>query len=480
MVYGMIVPKKEVLVMDEERIDLKTKILAGIVGLLILVIVIFGLFLFLNRKKVTVPDFRGQTKSQVMTWAERNKVSDKQLEFSYEYDEEMPEDIVLRQSPEAKTNLKKKTLSITLSKGQDPDAEVTFPDFGKLNEDEIRKWFKDHGFENVTFTTAGSDLPEGSFVSMTPDTSAKRSDEVTVVLSQGQSSAAAPTPSAGDGTVPDFSNYSRQDVANWGAANNVRIQFQEAASSTAPKDGLINQSPAPGTPIQPGGTVTVTFSGGLPVTLVSQIGKPKAEADSWTTKSNLKPIFTDVYGNQPKGTIEYMIPGEGIVWEYAEINYGVSMGQVPVECFQGGRVEDADAYFAEINAKYSGSAKIQYSVEYKEDGSAVGTVISQKLNGEYQYIKADASPGSSVTLVVSGGVTVPSYEGRTEDDFLGSLAKLGVSAGERYEDYSDTIAAGSIIWNETGAMNKGDKVNYTVSVGPLYSGENSEGGETQG
>ena len=77
MVYGMIVPKKEVLVMDEERIDLKTKILAGIVGVLILVIVIFGLFLFLNRKKVTVPDFRGQTKSQVMTWAERNKVSEK-------------------------------------------------------------------------------------------------------------------------------------------------------------------------------------------------------------------------------------------------------------------------------------------------------------------------------------------------------------------------------------------------------------------
>lgn len=469
--------------MDEERFDLKTKILAGVVIGLILLLCAFGLYIWLSGgSKVKVPNFAGQTKEQVQTWAKDNKISDKKVEFKYEYDDRVPVDVVIAQDPKAGKKLKKNTLVITLSQGADPESEIELPTLANLTREEAEAWFNDNGFTNVVYETLESSLPDGTVISVTPaeGQSVKRSASVTVVIASNKT-AGTPQPEGNtDGTVPDFSTYTRQDVANWGANNGVKVIFNEEASNKAPKGGVVRQNPAAGTPISAGGTVTVSISGGPPVTLVNQVGKPKADADKWTTENNLKPVYIEVYGNQPKGSIEYMLPAQGIVWETAEIQYGVSVGQPVIKNFTDLTEDEANAFFAELNAAYSGTAKINYVKTYKDYGKPVGTVLTQNLNGTAQYETKSASPGSTVELLISSGITVPSYEGVTEAEFLNALNTLGVTPGTRSEDYSDTVPVGCIIWNESGPTNSTAPVNYTVSLGSMYATEAPAEEGTQG
>ncbi len=463
--------------MEEERFDLKTKILVGIAAVLIVLIGVFGARLLLSGgsdKKssvLTVPDMRGQTKTQVLAWADENKVPEEQIEFSYTFDEDTDSDVVIDQNLEPDTPLKKETLSLIVSQGPDPEAMFSLPDFVNLSRPEIEEWFQQHYFTRVTYATQESSLPAGTFISMVPNGGmVKRTDEITVVLADETSTPAASS-TGKDVAVPDFSTYSRADVTNWGRSNNVVIKFYEEASKTVAKDSVIRQSPGAGSTVNHGDTVTVTFANGLPVTLVSQVGKTKADATSWANTNKLKPAYVDVYGAQPKGNVEYMSPASGIVWEEAQITFGISIGQVPVQDLTGKTLDDAAAYFSTLNSNYSSSANIQYNVSYKEDASPVGTILSQSAGGKKQSGTVNVNPGSSIAIVASGGVTVPNYAGKSEQVLLDGFASLGVDPGTRFEEYSDTVPVGYIIWNESGPTNKYTKVNYTISLGPQYTEE---------
>ncbi len=450
--------------MDYEQVNIPKIIVTVLAAILLVLLGVLGVRLVLNRnadkpaakEAAILPDFTNQTKDDVLAWGQEYGIEEKQFEFTYIYDEEADKDIVLSQNIPAETELKDEVLILTLSEGPNPDTMFTLPDFRGLNKDQIDEWFKDHKFTNIVYEGEGEN--GGTFVSIIPASGmVKRTDQITVKLNPTGSSAATNT--GKDVTVPDFSSSTRMDVLNWGKQNNVNIKFFEEATKTTPKDRLIRQSPASGSTINHGDTVTVTFCSGLPVTLANFVGKPQADAKSWCETNKLNPVFVEVYGVQGKGLVEYQAPGSGIVPETAQINFGVSIGKPGVKDFTEKSLDEALAFLSELNGSYAGSANISYEIKTLEDARPVNTIIRQSLKGT-------CDPGSKVVFTVSGGVTVPDLSGLTEEVFIAKLENLNVSPGTKYEEYSDTVPMGTVIWNETGAKNRGDKVAYTVSIGP--------------
>lgn len=62
-------------------------------------------------------------------------------------------------------------------------------------------------------------------------------------------------------------------------------------------------------------------------------------------------------------------------------------------------------------------------------------------------------------------VNVTSYAGKTENDFKSYISGLKLNLGSRSTAYSNSVASGYIISNDTGSFTEGSSVNYTVSIG---------------
>ncbi len=486
--YGIILTvKREVTNMSVGNATMKTKILAGVAGVLLVALGVTGGYLLLSKDKtVTVPDFTDQTRTDVLNWADENKVPDDQLTFDYKYDEEKDKDAVLSQSINPDTKLQDgDVLNITLSDGADPETMFILPDFSGQTKEQVEAWFKEHKFTSVSYQDkTDTSVPEGTFVSINPleGKTVRRKDTIIVTLSTGGNNGTAnvtPNPdssSSADGkiTIPDFSQYTYAQAYQWGSTTNVKMSFLWETSKTQEANTFIRQNPAAGTKVNPGDAVTATYVSGYPVNLVNMVGKTKKDAESWCTTNKLNPVFVDVYAAADAGKIVSMNPSAGIVPETATITFGVSAGYVPINDFTGKTQDEALAYIADINSKYSASAGIKYVLNGEKSTQPIGTVLHQYTNGVEQKGKVFCAPGSTISLTVSGGVTVPDMAGQTEEAFLAKLAQLNLGPGTRNEEYSDTVPAGNLIWNETGAKNLYDKVAYTISIGVMWDGSQEQ------
>ena len=408
--------------------------------------------------EVAVPDFTGKTKTDVESWAKENRVSSSRYSFSYEFDETIAEDGVLSQSIPAGEMLgRENVLEVVLSSGKDPDASLTFPDLSTMSREEIEKWFEDNGFTNVSYAFAEDDSVEaGSFLKASVEAGAqvKRSDAITVTFATG-----------GDGadteiTVPDFSTYSYKNMQAWGLTNGVTIKFVNEPSSTVAKGAYISQSVKAGTTVKAGSTITITLSSGKATDVVNYVGKTKKEADAWISNNGLKAVYREIYSTSDAGMIVSQNPSSGTVSSGGSVTFEVSVGKVDVTDFTGKTKTDLDNFVSATNAKYNSSAKLTVSYKEVESDQAAGTILSQSVSGL-------VNPGTAVSAEVAVGkkVTVTSYAGKSLDSFRSYLSSLGLSLGNVSYAYSDSVASGNLISNDTGTYSAGASINCRVSNG---------------
>lgn len=408
--------------------------------------------------EVKVPDFSGQTKSDVETWAEDNKISSSRYSFSYDFDEDVAEDGVISQSIAAGKLLEKDAvLEVILSSGKDPDAAFTFPDCSKMSREEIEKWFEENGFTNVSYAFAEDDSVEaGSFLkaSVEAGTEVKRSDEITITFATGGDSSSAEI------TVPDFSTYSYKNMQAWGVTNGVTLKFVNEASSTVAKGAFISQSVKAGTTVKAGSTITITLSSGKALDVVNYVGKTRKEADTWISNNGLKAVYHEIYSTSNAGVIVSQNPSSGTISSGGSVTFEVSVGKVDVTDFTGKTKTDLDNFISAVNAKYNSSAKLSVTYKEVESDKAAGTILSQNVSGS-------VNPGTAITAEVAVGrkVTVTSYAGKTLDSFRTYLSSLGLSLGNVSYAYSDSVASGSLISNDTGTYSTGASINCQVSRG---------------
>ncbi len=452
------------------KIDFKNKqtmALLSAVGILALITVAAVVVLLtLPDASVKVDDFSAMTAQQVQQWATENSLDDQQLVIEYEYSDTVEKDHLISQSIAADQNLgREDVLTVVFSNGPDPEAEVTLPDFTGWTQDQIDQFVEENKLLDVTYEYAVDEtIPEGQFIRINiTETTVKRGTMIIITISQGQNAEGEEI------LVPDFSDYTKAKITNWGKANKITINWKEASSETIAKGGVISQDPAAGTTIKTGGKVTITLSTGKAVEIRSLAGMSRAEARKWLSDNGLTGTFSDAYSS----SVDYDIvisssPAGGTISQGSNVQVKVSLGKIRLESFVDKQKSDAENFKNNVN-RYEGNLTFSYG-EVESD-KPVGTIISQSVDaGSY------LNPGSEVYFEVSKGrtVQVENRAGSTESDFRSYIEGLGLTLGARSTLYSDTVAKGSIIRHDTGSKKPGDSISYVVSEGaytpPRFSG----------
>ena len=166
-----------------------------------------------------------------------------------------------------------------------------------------------------------------------------------------------------------------------------------------------------------------------------------------------------------KGEIKSQDPGEGEkVEKNSTVTVVISSGEA-AEKVQVPNVVDRSEADAERMLQDAG-LKVTHGEAQYSDSIAEGSVISSN-----PVAGTEVDEGTSVTIVVSLGkesVKVPDIRNKSAADAEAALAAQGLT-GSASQDYSDSVAAGSVISQspEPGAsVEKGSTVSYVVSLGP--------------
>ena len=422
----------------------------------------FGLQGFSRASGTELIDFTGMKKAEAEAWRTERKLAENQFVYSYVYDEEAAEDIILSQDRKKGTVLgKDETVVFTVSGGKDPQKEMELPDFTSMNRSEIEAWAEENGFLNlyIAFQTDES-VPRDGFLASDPvsGTAVRRNQKIVVTVSSGTREEQQSVSSI---TVPDFSSYSQTNIQAWGSTNRISVNIQKQASDTVEKDRLISQSPKAGTALSPGESVTVTLSLGKAAAVQSFAGKTKAEAEQWVLSNNLRGIFLDVYhGTAKSGSIVSQDPSSGVIPQGGTICFEVSAGPILLSDYTGRTKSEFEAYILDLNTRNQKSANLSVSVQERESEEEKGILLSQSQIGE-------TAPGSTVAITVSAGKMVQAVNkaGMEESDFRDYLTSLGLKPGNISYGFHDSISQGKIIRNDTGLFSKGSSISYTVSRG---------------
>lgn len=198
------------------------------------------------------------------------------------------------------------------------------------------------------------------------------------------------------------------------------------------------------------------------------IGKTEKEAKKLADEKGLKlTIKREESDEYEEGYVFKQSTGEKTsVAKGANITIYVSTGlkgkEIEIPDVSGSSEEEAKQTLIDAGFKSS-----NISVEEKESDSVdAGVVI-----GTTPDSGTKASADAKITILVSKGAgkaTVPGLTGMTQEEAENALSAAGLK-GSASEEYSDDVAEGQVIWQDTDAgekVSKGTTISYGVSKGP--------------
>jgi serine/threonine-protein kinase len=224
---------------------------------------------------------------------------------------------------------------------------------------------------------------------------------------------------------------------------------------------VFDQEPPEGERVDKGSTVTIIVSSGKAKTTVPDVvGRTRDEAVAVLTAADLDVSVSEVYSEQPVGTVTAQKPGEGTrlaVGETVFINVSRGIKQVSVPSVVG---ESLDSAIAAIeDAGFTAGSPVFQDSERPEN-----TVIAQDpAGGSLQR------PGTTVVLTVSRGpaqVVVPGVEGLDLASARAALRAEGFRVDVVRAD-TDLIEEDGIVLAQSpaGGVEADPKSTVTITVG---------------
>ncbi|HUT28368.1 MAG TPA: PASTA domain-containing protein [Sedimentisphaerales bacterium] len=279
--------------------------------------------------------------------------------------------------------------------------------------------------------------------------------------------------SLGPPLVPDVVGMTEPNaIAAITAIDNLNPSVIYEHNDTVANGVVISQSPAPNTPVLIGSSVDLVVSLGQPlVPDVAGMTEPNATAAITAVDNLAVGTVTNEYNDTvAAGLVVSQNPAPNTpVLMGSSVDLVVSMGQPVVPNVVGMTEANAVAAITAID-----NLTMAVSYDYN-DTVAVGAVVSQNPAGE------TAVPiGSTVYLVVSLGAPhiVPNVVGETEADANSLIVGAGLAIGSIAYEFSDTIAAGTVIsQNPVGGTTVpgGSSVDLVVSLGEAHTVPNVVG-----
>ena len=374
-------------------------------------------------------------------------------EIVYEDKDGYEKDIVFEQSVDAG---KKLNGEIIFKVASGNVSDITVPYTPGMTMADVEWWAASVGMTNVTYVFEASDTAEKNRVlRFEPMAGLKKDTPLTVYISSG------PNPVVDTDIKVTYGDYLNITVADFEAkakALGLKPNHQESRDRFDPNVTI-------GNIVWHGSGVYVkdeVFNYGICINSITvypgdYVGKTEDEFKKIATDLTLVPTYVDARDRYSttiaKGNI--VTHGYGNYVKGEEFKYGLSKGPAKVEAGYEGAKEDAFInYLTMLQLKGDRRTSSSNTV-------SAGRIIS------YNYGKY--SSGDAVVYYVSTGpeattVNVPSYEGKSEQDFLNFLSNNGLYAGNRTEIETSSYSKGSIIRNDTGLVAKGSKINYSVAA----------------
>jgi len=251
------------------------------------------------------------------------------------------------------------------------------------------------------------------------------------------------------------------------ASANLTSSVTLECSDTVAAGNVISQSPAAGTSVPEGSTVSLTVSSGpCPVAVPNVVGQTQSAAAAAITAAGLTVGATTLQCNNtvPAGNVISQSPAAGTqVAPGSAVNLVLSTGPCPV------LVTVPDVVGVQVASALGAlqAAGLLYTVtEECDDSAPAGEVISQSPAGG-----SSVPQGTTVALTVSTGpcnAIVPDVVGLTLEAAQAALSVYNFTVNVT-EVCSDTVPAGSVIsQNPVGGtpVTEGATVNLVVSTGP--------------
>ena len=433
-----------------------------------------------KQDSIKLVDFTGMTKLDVETWINENDIDRERVFYAYDYSETVPEDKIIRQSIPAGQAMGDEDLTITLSRGVDVNAEITFINFEGMSLEQIQQWFLNEQFEHVSVQYVyDTNVPVGTFLGTEPADKAHRTDPVIVKISGDSEQAGLSV------KVPDMTGWTKTQAEEWANINQITINYGAKHSSTVAENVVISTAPGAGEQVMKGAAMSVVYSLGASVTAINLAGKSRKDIEDWGEQNGIQLSWLQCWNRSASGTIYGNEPNSGTMKMGDVMKIYVSVGPIPVKDYTGLSYQNNFlGWLNSINSQYYSTANLKVSVSEKNvTDKESGTIISQTPSSGY------INPNSTIMLVIAKKVApeptptptptaaptatpdvrinIPVMTGYSEFDFTHALHAYGVWEGTRTEQYSNVIAKDYIISNDTGLFMPESNVNYVVSLGPF-------------
>ncbi len=270
-----------------------------IIPIVALILIAFLVWFFFLRATIEMPNFVGKTQSDIAQWVTQQGIERNGIVFDEEYSMEYDEDVIMSQSVDAGTMVKKDVkINFVMSLGADPDEPIEVPDIMGMSQSELNAWKEENKLNNTRITTAYSDtVADGQVISF--NFRGCEAEEFTRGCTLNISVSKGPAP-AGTVVISDFKNNPLSNVESWAETNKIVLDIRHAFDDEVASGMVISTSPEANKTLKQGETLTVTVSQGQGVTVPDLSSMARKEVDNWLEANaqyvNVERRYADVDG----------------------------------------------------------------------------------------------------------------------------------------------------------------------------------------
>ena len=267
-------------------------------GVIVVILGVLSYFLFFA-PKIEMPNFVGQTKSDVASWVKQQGITTSGIVFKEEYNFDNDENVILSQSVDAGKKVKNDVkITFTISLGADPDEKISVPNINSMSKSEIENWISTNKLTKTKITTTYNEsVDKDSVISYeikgVDEADFTRSSTMNITISKG------PQP-AGTVTVSDFKDKMYEEVESWAKTNKVTLNKIEAYSDKVDSGKVISQSVSANSTMKTTDTLTITVSKGKGIAVPNLSNMNEEQINAWIKKNNIKATITSEYSTSDK------------------------------------------------------------------------------------------------------------------------------------------------------------------------------------
>jgi len=446
----------------------QSKVNLLLISLVLSLSVLFGFSMQRNlsiETPIRIIDFRSMESDALLAWGQENDI---QIKTTEEYSEDVVAGMVISQSSIVGERLYAgSTINVVLSKGPDPEVIVNLIDFTGKDIGEIQLFIEENKLMAAEILFEKSDAIQSAYyIKKNIDAeSIQRKTPIKFYISTGSKDELTTV------SVPDFTEYTRQQISTWSSTNNIKANFVDEFHDTVAAGKVISQSQAANTQVYDGSSITFKMSLGVGVVLENFVGKTKGAIDKFISDNGLKVNYSFSYNaTQNKDVGVSMSPNASVrVPNGSTVNVTLSLGKISVTDFTGKTLSQLNAWVSEQN-KLGANLKVTSTQDYSAT-TASGQLISQTPSS------GDINPGTSIRASVSKGegVVVKNFVGGTSTSQEG----LKVSTSQTYHA---SVPSGQVISQSISSGSKVDtntSISLVVSLGKVQVGSYSSLGDLE-